>query len=142
MICVSLSFAVDALRSWRIGMVTREKRRVIPGSYQVVFEACVRTIESFEPPSEHQSLMGTKRLLRIQSAHAQAGTITARLGGAWNLEIQVSATEEKCTVEVRLISNEQRADPFGGMYRWIDEFFDALMHLTREILSKSRDNFA
>ena len=123
-------------------MVTREKSRDIPGSYQVVFEACVRTIESFEPPSEQQSMMGIKRLLRIQSANAQAGTITARLGGAWRLEIQVWETEETCTVSVRLISNEQRTDPFGGMFRWIDEFFDALMHLTREILSKRRDNFA
>jgi len=117
-------------------MVTREKSRDIAGSYQVVFEACVRTIESFEPPSEQQSMMGTKRLLRIQSANAQAGMITAKLGEVWSLEIHVSATEGNCSVSVKLLSNKQRADPLRGMFRWIDEFFDALMHITREILSK------
>lgn len=122
-------------------MVTREKRRDIPGSYQVVFEACVRTIESFEPPSEQQSMMGSKRLLRIQSANAQAGMITAKLGEAWSLEIQVSETEGKCSVSVKLLSNKQRADPLRGMFRWIDEFFDALMHITGEILSKGREHF-
>lgn len=122
-------------------MVTREKRRDIAGSYQVVFEACMRTIESFEPPSEQQSMMGIKRLLRIQTANAQAGTITARLGEAWHVEIHVSGTEGKCSVSVKLLSNEQGADPLGGMFRWIDEFFDALMHITRRILSKGREHF-
>jgi hypothetical protein len=122
-------------------MITREKMRDIPGSYQVVFEACVRTIESFEPPSEQQSMMGTKRLLRMRSANAQAGMVTAKLGAAWSLEIHVSGTEGKCSVSVKLHSNEQGADPLGGMFRWIDEFFDALMHITREILSKGLENF-
>jgi hypothetical protein len=122
-------------------MVTREKSRDIAGSYQVVFEACVRTIESFGPPSEQQSMMGTRRLLRIQSAHAQAGTITAKLGEAWNVEMQVTRAEGKCSVSVKLLSNERRADPLGGMFRWIDEFFDALMHITGEILSKGREHF-
>ena len=122
-------------------MVTREKSRDIPGSYQVVFEACVRTIESFEPPSEQQSMMGIKRLLRIQSANAQAGTITAKLGEAWHVEIQVASTEGKCSVSVKLLSNEQGADPLGGMFRWIDEFFDSLLHITRSILSKGREHY-
>jgi hypothetical protein len=122
-------------------MVTREKSRDIAGSYQVVFEACVRTIESFEPPSEQQSMMGTRRLLRIQSANAQAGMIAARLGEAWSLEIHVSGTEGKCSVSVKLLSNEQGTDPLGGMFRWIDEFFDSLMHITRDILSKGRGHF-
>ena len=122
-------------------MVTREKSRDIPGSYQVVFEACVRTIESFEPPSEQQSMMGIKRLLRIQSANAQAGTITAKLGEVWHLEIHVARTEGKCSVSVKLLSNEQGADPLGGMFRWIDEFFDALTHMTKDILSKGREYY-
>jgi hypothetical protein len=122
-------------------MVTRAKSRDIPGSYQVVFEACVRTIESFGPPSEQQSMMGSKRLLRIQAANAQAGTITAKLGEAWHLEIQVARAEGKCEVAVKLLSNEQRADPLGGMYRWIDEFFDALMSITKGILSKGREHY-
>ena len=122
-------------------MVTREKSRDIPGSYQVVFEACVRTIESFEPPSEQQSMMGIKRLLRIQSANAQAGTITAKLGEAWHVEIHVASTEGKCSVSVKLLSNEQGADPLGGMFRWIEEFFDSLMHITRGILSKGREHY-
>ncbi len=122
-------------------MVTREKSRDIAGSYQVVFEACVRTIESFEPPSEQQNMMGTKRLLRIQSANAQAGMITAKLGEAWHVEIQVARTEGKCSVSVKLLSNERGADPLGGMFRWIDEFFDSLMHITRDILSKGREHY-
>ena len=121
-------------------MVIREKSHDISGSYRAVFEACVRTIESFEPPNEQRNMMGVKRLLRIQSANAQAGTITAKLGEAWSLEIQVSGTEGKCTVSVKLLSNEQRADPLGGMFRWIDEFFDALMSITRDILAKGREH--
>jgi hypothetical protein len=62
--------------------------------------------------------------------------ITAKLGEAWSLEIHVSATEGKCSVSVKLLSNKQGADPLGGMFRWIDEFFDALMHITGKILSK------
>jgi hypothetical protein len=122
-------------------MVTREKSRDISGSYQAVFEACVRTVESFEPPSEQQNMMGVKRLLRIQSANAQAGTITAKLGEAWSLAIQVAGTEGRCIVSVKLLSNEQRADPLGGMFRWIDEFFEALMATTRDILAKGREHF-
>ena len=122
-------------------MVTRVKSRDISGSYQVVFEACERTIEIFEPPIEQQNMMGIKRLLRIQSANAQAGTITAKLGEAWRLEIQVARAEGKCSVSVKLFSNEQRADPLGGMYRWIDEFFDALMSITKGILSKDREHY-
>lgn len=122
-------------------MVTREKRRDIGGSYQVVFEACVRTIESFEPPGELQSMMGSRRLLRFQSANAQAGTITARLDEAWSVEIHVAGAEGKCSVSVKLLSNEQGADPLGGMFRWIDEFFDALGRISREILSRGRGHF-
>src|SRR5258708_12694062 len=97
-------------------MVRREKSRDIPGSYQVVFEACVRTIESFEPPSEQQSMMGIKRLLRIQSANAQAGTITAKLGEAWHVEIHVPRTEGKCSVSVNLPPTAQGPNPLAAIF--------------------------
>lgn len=117
-------------------MLTREKRRTIAGRYPIVFEACVRTIESFAPPSEQQSMLGTRRLLRIQAAQAQAGTITARVGNAWDVHLQVQEIEGKCSVSVQLQANQQKSDPWGGMYRWIDEFFDALMQFIREMQYK------
>jgi hypothetical protein len=117
-------------------MLTREKRRTIAGSYPTIFEACVRTIESFAPPSEQQSLLGTKRLLRIQAAQAQAGTITAKLGNTWEVHLEVVEREGRCAVTVQLQAAQRQTDPWGMMYRWIEEFFEALLRLTREMGSQ------
>ncbi len=120
-------------------MIKREKSRGIKGSYQVVFEACVRTVESFLPDPEIQSIMGTKRLLRIQAAHAQAGTITASASGGWRIEMQITQTTGECHVSITLISLTQKADPFGVMFHWIDTFFDTLESIIRDIISQSRE---
>ena len=119
-------------------MLTREKCRAIAGRYPTVFEACVRTIESFAPPSEQQSMLGTRRMLRIQAAQAQVGTIMAKIGDAWEVHLQVVEREGKCSVSVQLQATQQKADPWGLMYRWIEEFFESLMRLTREMEFKGR----
>ncbi len=84
-------------------------------------------------------MMGIKRLLRIQAAHAQAGTIAATAGGGWRMEMLVSQTTTECQVSVTLISLTQKADPFGTMFRWIDTFLDALEYTVHDILARSRE---
>jgi hypothetical protein len=119
-------------------MITREKSRGIPGSYRVVFEACVRAVESFEPDQELQSIMGTTHSLRIQSAQAKAGTIIATAGDTWRVEIRVLQDAGECQVALKLIASAQRADPFGIMFRWIETFLEVLEQIAQTILLRSR----
>jgi len=104
-------------------MIKREKSLVIPASYTVTFETCVKTIEQFKLKNG----LGIKQYFRIKSANVQSGKMTARCANSWRMDAQISGDAVQSTVIVTLIYKNSLVDMIGFVARYVDEFFEALL---------------